>query len=70
MKVEDTFLTSGGFGITGIALGTGATIDEAFADAYKIAKRLRLPDKQYRGDLAEVCSKDYRKLNSFVKEHV
>ena len=69
MKVEDEFLTSGGYGITGVALGNGASIDEAFADAYKVAKKLRLPDKQYRGDLAEVCSRDFKRLNSFIREH-
>ena len=69
MDVEGVFLTSGGYGITGIALGTGATIDEAFVEAGKIAKKLKLPDKQFRTDLAEVCNKDFRKLNVYAKEH-
>jgi phosphoribosylamine--glycine ligase len=69
MKVEDSFLTSGGYGITGIALGTGDTIDSAYAEAGKLAKKLKLPDKQYRTDLAEVCNKDFRKLNAYAKEH-
>ena len=63
---ETDFVTSGAYGIVGIALGSGATIDDAFADAYKIAKRIKLPDKQYRTDLAEVCSKDYRKLSAYA----
>jgi phosphoribosylamine--glycine ligase len=70
MKGEETdFVTSGAYGIVGIALGSGASIDEAFADAYKLAKKIKLPDKQYRTDLAEVCSKDYRKLVAYVKEN-
>ncbi len=68
MKGEDTdYVTSGAYGITGISLGIGDTINEAFADAYKLAKKLRLPDKQYRTDLAEVFTKDYNRLNSFAR---
>ena len=61
------FVTSGGYGITGIAFGYGDTIDESFNEAYKVTKRLRLPDKQYRTDLSEVCKTDYRKLNSYMR---
>ena len=71
MKSESgDFITSGGYGITGVALGHGETIDEAFDGAYKVAKKLRLPDKQYRVDLAEVFNKDHRKLNAYAKELV
>jgi phosphoribosylamine---glycine ligase len=70
MRSEDgTYITSGGYGITGVALGTGSKIEEAFEDAYKVAKRLRLPDKQFRTDLAEVCNTDFRRLNSFIRAH-
>jgi phosphoribosylamine-glycine ligase len=69
MRSEDeSYITSGGYGITGVALGTGSKIEEAFEDAYALAKKLRLPDKQFRYDLAEVFTKDYRKLSSYVKE--
>lgn len=67
---KDELVTSGGYGITGVALGSGSSIEDAFTDAYKIAKKLRLPDKQYRVDLAEVCAKDYRKLHSLMTELV
>ena len=71
MKGEaDEFLTSGGYGITGVALGTGDSIDSGIMEAEKVARKLRLPDKQYRTDLSEVFNKDFRKLNSFAKEHV
>lgn len=72
MRGEDVgYVTSGGYGITGISLGYGDSIDDSFADAYKLAKKLRLPDKQYRSDLAEVCSKDFRKLSAYAaREHV
>lgn len=66
---EIDFVTSGAYGIVGITLGTGETIDEAFADAYRVAKKIKLPDKQLRTDLAEVCSKDYRKLSAYAREH-
>lgn len=62
-------VTGGGYGITGVALGVGDTIDEAFSIAYRRANKLRLPDKQFRTDLSEVCQKDMRRLNSYVREN-
>jgi phosphoribosylamine--glycine ligase len=67
---EGEFLTSGGYGIVGITLGHGKSIDEAFASCDRLTKRLRLPNKQYRTDLAEVCKKDFRKLSAFARENV
>jgi len=57
---EDSLVTSGGYGIIGVAIGHGGSIEEAFEEAYKICDKLRLPDKQYRNDLAEVFAKEYR----------
>lgn len=54
--------TAGGYGITGVALGYGSKIDEACKAAQSIADRIQLPDKQYRTDLAEVFTKDFRRL--------
>lgn len=55
--------TSGGYGITGVALAHGFSIEEAFGKAERVADRLRLPDKQYRTDLVEICTSDFRKLS-------
>jgi phosphoribosylamine-glycine ligase len=54
--------SSGGYGILGVVNGHGQSITGAFADAYRILTGLRLPNKQYRTDLAEACLKDFREL--------
>jgi phosphoribosylamine---glycine ligase len=59
--------TTGGYGIIGVMNGSGETIDAAFANAYRRCKKLRLPSKQYRTDLAETCMKDYRALRKVVE---
>lgn len=60
---EDSYVTSGGYGIIGVAVGySESSIEEAFEDAYKFASKLRLPEMQYRNDLAEVFKKDLTKL--------
>jgi phosphoribosylamine---glycine ligase len=64
----DELATSGGWGIIGVLNGFGSSIDEAFEMAYKLAKKARIPDKQYRTDLAEVCSKDFRKAAKLLEE--
>lgn len=63
---DGELFSSGGYGIIGVVNGRGDTIDEAFSSAYKILDKLKLPDKQYRNDLAEVCRKDLRKINSYA----
>jgi phosphoribosylamine--glycine ligase len=71
MRGEEVgYVTSGAYGITGVSLGYGEDIEVAFAQAYRGAKKLRLPDKQYRSDLATVCEKDYKKLSAYAaREH-
>jgi phosphoribosylamine--glycine ligase len=59
---EGNFCTAGGYGITGVALGYGSKIDEACKAAQSIADRIQLADKQYRTDLAEIFTKDFRRL--------
>lgn len=60
---KNLFVTSGGYGIIGVAVGYSEEgIEEAFEDAYKLCERLRLPDKQYRTDLGEVFKSDLTKL--------
>jgi phosphoribosylamine--glycine ligase len=59
---DGNMCTAGGYGITGIALEYGSKIDEACKAAQSIADRIQLADKQYRTDLAEVFTKDFRRL--------
>lgn len=54
--------TAGGYGIVGVANGFGDSITEAFARAYMLCRKLRIPNKQYRTDLDSVCLADYRKV--------
>lgn len=60
MNEDKELETAGGYGIVGVFNGTGETIGEAFARAYVLCERMRIPNKQYRTDLAEVCLRDYR----------
>lgn len=66
-SIEGNLCTSGGFNITGVALGYGGSIEESFSEARRIADKLRLPNKQYRTDLADVCKADMRRLNRYTK---
>lgn len=63
---EDKLVTSGGYGIIGVMNASGETIEEAFSEAYRKTRRVKIPDVQYRQDLEEVCTKDYRKLERLV----
>lgn len=54
--------SSGGYGILGVVNGFGQSYDAAFSDAYRILDRMRVPNKQYRSDMAEACGSDFRKL--------
>jgi len=59
---DDELRSSGGFGILGVVNGRGGVIGEAFARAYEISGRLKIPEVQYRVDLAEEFLADYREL--------
>jgi phosphoribosylamine-glycine ligase len=59
---NDSLVTSGGWGIIGVVVGWGEGIEKAFDEAYKLCEKIRIPDKQYRTDLAEVFLKDYRQI--------
>src|SRR5208337_2073304 len=68
MLVEDELQSSHGVGIVGVVNGYGDSIGEAFARAYEIVTRLRIPEVQYRTDLAQECLKDYRQLKDLLTE--
>jgi len=59
--------SSGGYGILGVVNDVGDSCDSAFDSVYKILKKLRIPGKQYRTDLAESCKKDFRALAKLVE---
>jgi phosphoribosylamine-glycine ligase len=59
---EGELESSGGYGILGVVNWFGDSVHTAFEGAYRILNKLRIPGKQYRTDLAEVCEKDFRKL--------
>jgi phosphoribosylamine--glycine ligase len=63
VKSEDgKLLTSGGCGIIGVMNASGDSVGEAFAHAYQKLAKVKIPDMQFRTDLAKVCQSDYRKL--------
>jgi phosphoribosylamine-glycine ligase len=63
LNADGELESSGGYGILGVVNGYGETIEEAFEQAYKICWKLRVPNIQFRTDLAEVTLKDFRALS-------
>jgi phosphoribosylamine-glycine ligase len=59
---ENELQSSKGFGILGVVNGQGATVYTAFARAYEVIKKLRIPELQYRNDLRKALFEDYSKL--------
>lgn len=48
--------------------GLGKTISESFEGPYEIAKRLRIPEKQYRTDAVNVLTLDHSRLHHAMAE--
>jgi phosphoribosylamine-glycine ligase len=67
---DSGLVTSGGVGIVGVCIGYGSTIEDCFAEAYKVAKKIRVPEKQYRTDLAEVFKRDLRHVSKYLEVKV
>jgi phosphoribosylamine--glycine ligase len=59
---DEGLASSGGAGIIGVINGSGEVAGEAFARAYEICSRLKIPDLQYRTDLCSATLKDFREL--------
>jgi phosphoribosylamine--glycine ligase len=59
---NDHFVTSPAYGAVASLLGYGQDIEEAFQEPYCLARKARIPDKQYRTDLAQVLSTDYARF--------
>lgn len=63
-------VSSRGGGAICAVTGLGKSISEAFDPVYEIAKRLRIPEKQYRTDAVSELSKDHTKLyHTLALEH-
>jgi phosphoribosylamine-glycine ligase len=68
---EDSFVTSGGYGIIGVAIGYSEEgIEEAFEEAYKVCRKIKIPNAQYRIDLAETFGKEYRQIQRSLEVSV
>lgn len=52
-----------------VTLGWGLSIPEAFSLPYLLAKRAKVPEKQYRTDLVKVMQSDYDFWEGVVHEH-
>jgi phosphoribosylamine--glycine ligase len=59
---SDRFVSSVGGGAICAVTGLGRTISESFECPYEIAKRLRIPEKQYRTDAVNVLTIDHTRL--------
>ena len=59
---EDGLVHSGGVGLLLCTLGTSDEYESALDSCYKLAEELKVPDKQYRTDLAEKLLEDYNKF--------
>ena len=56
-QVGQQLVTSGATGYIGVATGTGATVDEASAEAYRVARKVIAPNLRYRNDIGERVSR-------------
>lgn len=66
-QAEDgSYQTTGGFGVVGVVSCHADSITGAFSRCYQFATKLRLPNKQYRTDMAEQCLKDFRELRKVL----
>lgn len=59
---SDRLISAPGGGAICAVTGLGKTISESFEPVYEIAKRLRIPEKQYRTDAVNQLSIDHTKL--------
>jgi len=58
----DRLVSAKGGGAIAAVTGWGENIHESFEGPYEIAKRLRIPEKQYRTDAVKVLSTDHAEL--------
>lgn len=56
---KNNIVTSGSYGIVAVTTGLGSTIKESFETPYALAKKAKIPEKQYRTDMAKVLEETY-----------
>ena len=66
---RDRLVSSPDVGAGFVTLGWGTSIGEAFSTPYLLAKRAKVPEKQYRTDLAKEFSEDYNFWSGVASEH-
>ena len=64
-QVDGQLVTSGATGYIGVATGTGQSVKEASAEAYRIARMVVIPNLRYRTDIGErVMNTDWKRLET------
>jgi phosphoribosylamine--glycine ligase len=66
-SAEGKLESAGAWGIILVITGWGNSIPNSYEVPYRIAERLKLPDKQYRTDLVEQFEKDFRKVERMLE---
>jgi phosphoribosylamine-glycine ligase len=59
---QEEIVTSASYGMIGIAMASGATIEATMDDCVKQAEKIRVPDLQYRTDLGQVFKKRFGQI--------
>jgi phosphoribosylamine-glycine ligase len=59
---QDRLVSAKGGGAICAVTGYGDTISDSFEGPYEVAKRLRIPEKQYRTDAVDKLSVDHARL--------
>jgi phosphoribosylamine--glycine ligase len=60
------FVTSPAFGAVAAIQGYGDDLEQSFTGPYDLARKARIPEKQYRTDIPEVLSNDYARFQRFI----
>ena len=64
-QVQQHLVTSGATGYIGVATGTGPTVQCASEEAYRVARKVVVPNLRYRSDIGKrVAWHDWEKLRA------
>jgi phosphoribosylamine--glycine ligase len=64
---DGKFVTSPAYGAVAAITGYGMTLEEAFEIPYDLARKARIPEKQYRTDMLKVLDMDIAKFDRLVQ---
>lgn len=64
MIKHEELVTAGCSGFVAVPIGTGRTIEEAFATVKERVKKIRIPDMQYRQDIFKCTKQRYEELSA------